>query len=321
MSRPRRGRLHSPRRGAGSSGQAGSFSSIRSTLGSTAARARSRRARCQSWTEEDSIVDVVVLCRNCETRSFLFSVRLSGRPRTSLCSRLLVSFLARRPARPLLLPLSTSNRPSSLAMSTTARPVGSASLDSLPHKLKQRIVAHLDELALYAEDAAWEDEASDAGDQQDEGSTIAEAGASSAADHDQADLAVSLDLDLFSGPEDQRRSTLSAFSLVSKEWHALVAPVIWKVRPSSPPSAPPLPGLLADPTLIFPSHRSSGSTPARPRRSSSSRRSSFPATPSTSSNSACARVRSTRSSRATRATHLLSPMVALSRSSSRPRRS
>ncbi|GAA5837903.1 hypothetical protein JCM9279_004062 [Rhodotorula babjevae] len=112
-------------------------------------------------------------------------------------------------------------------MSTSAHLDERTSLAALPHKLKQRIVAHLDELALYAEDAAWEDEASDAGDKQDENETAAGA-ASLAGDDDQADLAVNVDLDLFSGPEDQRRSTLSALSLVSKEWHALVAPVIWK---------------------------------------------------------------------------------------------
>ncbi|GAA5895013.1 hypothetical protein JCM8208_000086 [Rhodotorula glutinis] len=113
-------------------------------------------------------------------------------------------------------------------MSTTTRLDGPASLDSLPHKLKQRIVAHLDELDLYAEDAAWEDEASDAGDKQDECSTAAAAGSSGEEENNAADLAVNLDLDLFSGPEEQRRSTLSALSLVSKEWHALAAPVIWK---------------------------------------------------------------------------------------------
>ncbi|GAA5924709.1 hypothetical protein JCM3775_005450 [Rhodotorula graminis] len=109
-------------------------------------------------------------------------------------------------------------------MSTTTRTDHRASLSSLPHKLKQRIVAHLDELDLYAEEAAWEDEASDEGAKKDEGNAVAEAGEAG----DDTDLAVNLDLDLFSGPEEQRRSTLSALSLVSKEWHALAAPVVWK---------------------------------------------------------------------------------------------
>ncbi|BGP47728.1 hypothetical protein JCM10450v2_003593 [Rhodotorula kratochvilovae] len=101
-----------------------------------------------------------------------------------------------------------------------ARLDGHASLAALPQKLKERIVAHLDELALYDDDEDWEDEST--GGEGDKGDEKA-ADATVEAD-DEAELAV----DLFAGPDDQRRATLSALSLVNKEWYALVAPRIWK---------------------------------------------------------------------------------------------
>ncbi|GAA6039845.1 hypothetical protein JCM8097_006760 [Rhodosporidiobolus ruineniae] len=92
---------------------------------------------------------------------------------------------------------------------------GEPNLAGLPAKLKERIVACLDDTGLYDDDD-WEDDSA-AGD----------------ADKDEAvvqveDGVVLTEDDLLADPADQRKASLAALSLVSREWYTLVAPVLWR---------------------------------------------------------------------------------------------
>ncbi|GJN88979.1 hypothetical protein Rhopal_001950-T1 [Rhodotorula paludigena] len=101
---------------------------------------------------------------------------------------------------------------------TQARTEGPASLSMLPRKLKERIAAELNDLALYLDDDKWEDASSS--------STIApdeiEGGQ---LDDDEAD---DDEFVLVESPDDQRVSTLAAVSLVNKEWNEIVSRYLWE---------------------------------------------------------------------------------------------
>lgn len=101
-------------------------------------------------------------------------------------------------------------------MATTAERY-EPTLSGLPVQLKQRIVAILDDSAFYDE-TDWEDD-SEAGD-----------GEGSKAIVEVEGQVTITEEDLLEDPADQRTSSLSALSLVSKEWHAVVSPVLWRVR-------------------------------------------------------------------------------------------
>ncbi|BGP15710.1 hypothetical protein JCM10213_006120 [Rhodosporidiobolus nylandii] len=104
-------------------------------------------------------------------------------------------------------------------MSTTSERF-EPTLAGLPVKLKERIIAHLDDISLYEDDEDWED---DKASEADEGTAVVV----KAETQDGETLEVDA-LELLEDPEDQRVAALSALSLVNKEWYSLVAPVIWR---------------------------------------------------------------------------------------------
>ncbi|GAA5901610.1 hypothetical protein JCM6882_006022 [Rhodosporidiobolus microsporus] len=95
-------------------------------------------------------------------------------------------------------------------------------LSGLPPKLKERILSFLDSEDLYADDD-WEDDDDDAtekaaSDDKDKDATVKDG----EENDDEAIFVVELD------PEELRKKTLSALSLVNKEWNGLVVTVLWR---------------------------------------------------------------------------------------------
>ncbi|GAA6024236.1 hypothetical protein JCM10207_006967 [Rhodosporidiobolus poonsookiae] len=109
-------------------------------------------------------------------------------------------------------------------MATTTAERFEPTLCGLPAKLKQRILSYLDVAAFYADLDDWESDDWESDDEEDAEKKEAEEGAKKQDDNDD-DVVVSAEL--LDDPEDQRKLTLGALSLVNKAWHELVAPLFW----------------------------------------------------------------------------------------------
>lgn len=129
---------------------------------------------------------------------------------------------------------SATRRP---AMFTTPTERFEPTLAGLPDKIKREIVDFLDEVSFYEDDEDWE---SDDGDEGGEGMAVDASGDTTMdgegdGDNVAEDEAQLLELLALMDPANQRMTTLSALSRVSREWNAVVSPVFWEVRSLSSP--------------------------------------------------------------------------------------